>query len=86
MRIEVVLAWPERFERAEVELPEGATVEQAVAAAGLPDTHEVVGHAIHGVNAGAGQRLHDGDRVELLRPLLVDPKQARRRRAQSGPG
>jgi len=25
--------------------------------------------------------LHEGDRIELLRPLVVDPKQARRNRA-----
>lgn len=28
--------------------------------------------------------IHDGDRVEIYRPLVIDPKQARKRRAQQG--
>jgi len=28
--------------------------------------------------------IHDGDRVEIYRPLTIDPKQARKRRAQLG--
>ncbi|MGH8430924.1 MAG: RnfH family protein, partial [Solimonas sp.] len=30
------------------------------------------------------QPLHAGDRVEIYRPLAVDPKEARRRRAAAG--
>ncbi|MFT3757022.1 MAG: RnfH family protein [Pseudoxanthomonas sp.] len=81
MKVEVVLAWPRRFESATVELPAGASVADAVAAAGFSDVPEVVGYAIFGVNSEPTTRLHHGDRVELLRPLLVDPKEARRRRA-----
>ena len=36
-----------------------------------------------GVSAGIDTLLHDGDRVELLRPLLADPKESRRRRAEA---
>jgi putative ubiquitin-RnfH superfamily antitoxin RatB of RatAB toxin-antitoxin module len=81
MRVEVVLAWPRRFESATVELPEAATLADAVAAAGFAGREEVAGYAIFGVNAGPSARLRDGDRVELLRPLTADPKEARRRRA-----
>ena len=35
----------------------------------------------HGETVVLDQPLRDGDRVELLRPLLLDPKEARRRRA-----
>ena len=38
-------------------------------------------YAVHGLIARPEQGLRDGDRVELLRPLLLDPKEARRRRA-----
>ncbi|GAB2491802.1 RnfH family protein [Pseudoxanthomonas sangjuensis] len=82
MKVEVVLAWPRRFESAVLELPEGATLADALAASGFTDTGEVAGYAVFGVVAGASTRLHDGDRVELLRPLQADPKEARRRRAQ----
>ena len=88
LRVEVVLAWPRRFEARELRLPAGATVADAVAAAAL-DAPEVVGFAIHGVRAEGPTLLRDGDRVELLRPLQADPKEARRRRAaaaRSGPG
>lgn len=80
IRVEVIQAWPRRYEAASVEVPEGATVEAAIIAAGLtPGGH--VGIAVHGETAASDQPLRDGDRVELLRPLVVDPKEARRRRA-----
>jgi putative ubiquitin-RnfH superfamily antitoxin RatB of RatAB toxin-antitoxin module len=40
--------------------------------------------AVHGVLARPQQVLQDGDRIELLRPLLADPKDNRRRRARGG--
>ena len=81
MKIEVVMAWPRRHEMRVVELPEKATVAQAVEKAGLEGSAEATGYAIFGVNAEATTPLRDGDRVELLRALQVDPKDARRRRA-----
>lgn len=81
IRVEVVLAWPDRVERAVLELPEGATVAEAVAAAGLPGSADCPALAVHGVLTQPTQVLQDQDRVELLRPLLADPKDNRRRRA-----
>lgn len=81
IRVEVIQAWPRRFESETVRLPEGATVADAIAAAQLsPGGYAAV--AIHGENVGSGQVVRDGDRVELLRPLVADPKEARRRRAR----
>jgi putative ubiquitin-RnfH superfamily antitoxin RatB of RatAB toxin-antitoxin module len=37
--------------------------------------------ALHGVRTTPEAVLHDGDRIELLRPLVADPKDARRKRA-----
>ena len=76
----MVQAWPHRFVAVPLVLPEGATLADAVAASGL-SLDGVAGYALHGVRAGTGVRLRDGDRVELLRPLAADPKEARRRRA-----
>ena len=81
MKVEVIQAWPRRFESVEVELPPGATVADAIAAAGLQPGAPIAGWAVFGVAAEAGTVLRDGDRLELLRPLQVDPKEARRRRA-----
>lgn len=62
-------------------LPEGATVNDALSASGW-SLEDVAGVAIFGERVERDARLHDGDRVELLRPLLIDPKDARRRRAR----
>lgn len=85
MRIEVVRAEPDRCLLVELDLAEGATVGDAVAASGLP-LDGIAGYAVFGVRAEPGTRLHEGDRVELLRPLLLDPKEARRRRARAQGG
>lgn len=81
MKIEVVMAWPRRHEALVVELPDNATLAQAVEKAGLAGGEEVTGYAIFGANAEATTPLREGDRIELLRALQIDPKDARRRRA-----
>lgn len=89
MRIEVVYSpAPRRVERVELELPEGSTVAEAIAASGLPQRHAEL-EAARGAPGGVGvwgqacapsQVLRDGDRVEIYRALQVDPKEARRLR------
>lgn len=81
-RVQVVLAWPHRSVQRELELAAGATVGDAVREAALEEAGEVAGYAVFGVLADAATPLRDGDRVELLRPLLADPKDARRQRAR----
>ena len=80
IRVEVIKAWPRRHESVSLQLADGATVAVALAACGLPQ-EGVSGHAVFGERAGMGTVLNDGDRLELLQPLLADPKEARRRRA-----
>lgn len=84
-RVQVVCAWPRRSACVELSLPEGATVADVVAASGFAQDG-ITGYAIHGERAGAGTTLREGDRVELLRPLQADPKEARRRRAAAKDG
>jgi putative ubiquitin-RnfH superfamily antitoxin RatB of RatAB toxin-antitoxin module len=79
LRVEVVRAWPERLERRELELEEGATVRAALAAAGMPAPY---GAGIFGRRVPLEAKLADGDRVEVYRLLRADPKEARRRRAR----
>lgn len=78
--VDVVQAWPRQHQSRTVRLPPGSTVGQALAEAGL-ETAGHVGVAIHGEAVGMERVLRTGDRVELLRPLVADPKDARRRRA-----
>jgi len=78
LRIEVVHARSGGAEIVEVRLPAGATVRDALAAAGI-DSQRV---GIFGKRVSADVRLADGDRVEVYRPLKIDPKEARRQRAR----
>lgn len=77
----MIRAWPRRFESVRLRLPDGARLGDAVDAAGWAADAEVVAYAVFGQRADRGTPLRDGDRVELLRPLVADPKDARRRRA-----
>lgn len=85
MRVELVRAWPRRHESRVVDLGDAATVAEALQEAGWSLDAEFTGLAVFGVAAGADTLLHEGDRVELLRALQMDPKQARRLRAQRRP-
>lgn len=82
--IEVVVAWPRRHLSRRVAVPVGATVGDAVAAAGFDAATMagVTGYAVHGERVEPGGVLRDGDRLELLRALQADPKAARRIRAE----
>lgn len=78
LRVEVVEAHPGHWRRARLELEEGATVRTALAAAGRTGVRAA---GIHGRQVALDTRLADGDRIEIYRPLRVDPKAARRQRA-----
>lgn len=70
---------PRQVLEQELQLPEGATVADALAGCGwAPGEGETL--AVWGRKAEASQLLRDRDRVELVRPLQVDPKVARRER------
>ncbi len=86
IRVEVVLAMPERQELVALEVTAGSTIADAITRSGLPEMFEdfdldpaKVG--IFGHKANMDQVLRDGDRVEIYRPLIADPKEVRRQRA-----
>jgi putative ubiquitin-RnfH superfamily antitoxin RatB of RatAB toxin-antitoxin module len=80
IRVEVVRAWPRRHASVMLELRAGATVSDALAACGLA-LDGISGQAVFGERVASTDELRDGDRLELLQSLPVDPKEARRRRA-----
>lgn len=87
MALTVEVVFPPRAKS--LRLPDGASIADAVAASGLVHgTLEALGlkAGIFGRVAAPGTRLSDGDRVEIYRPLVLDPKEARRRRAASSRG
>lgn len=66
-----------------LDLPAGAHVEDAIDASGFGDSTEIAGIAIFGQRVTPRHALADGDRVELLHGLKIDPKAARRARAEA---
>jgi putative ubiquitin-RnfH superfamily antitoxin RatB of RatAB toxin-antitoxin module len=86
LHIDVVFAGVDGALRKSVRLEHGATVTDAVRVSGIAADLGVseIDPALVGVFgrvAGPGTLLRDGDRVEIYRPLKIDPKEARRRRA-----
>jgi putative ubiquitin-RnfH superfamily antitoxin RatB of RatAB toxin-antitoxin module len=80
LKVEIVYALPEREESARVAVPSGATVRDVLAKSGL--LHLLRGKVgIFGKVVREDTPVADGDRVEIYRPLAVDPKEARRARA-----
>jgi uncharacterized protein len=87
VRIEVVYALPQGAIQRSYELPAAATVGDALRAAradpafaGIDLEESPTG--VFGMPVRRDQPLHPGDRVEIYRPLAVDPKAARRARVQ----
>ncbi|PWK89858.1 RnfH family protein [Fulvimonas soli] len=82
IRVEVVLALPGEQHVRRLEVPGGTTAGQAVALAGWAgDPAGAPPLGIFARRVAADHVLRDGDRVEIYRPLLRDPKEARRQRA-----
>jgi putative ubiquitin-RnfH superfamily antitoxin RatB of RatAB toxin-antitoxin module len=87
IRIEVVLAMPERQALVSLEVTVGSTLADAIEQSGLPDSFEgfelnAAEVGIFGRKTSMEQVLRDGDRVEIYRPLIIDPKEMRRQLAQ----
>jgi uncharacterized protein len=84
----VTVAWspaPRQVLEWAVDLPEGSTVRDAVLASGWRETcpgqePAATELGVWGRRCAPQQVLREGDRVEVYRPLLVDPKVARRER------
>jgi uncharacterized protein len=90
MRVSVAVALPGRQEVLELQLPEGATVADAIAAARLGERFpaldvSTLAFGIWSRPCAGGTPLREGDRVEVYRPLVADAKAERRRRARLNP-
>ena len=85
IEIEVMYAELEKVWQFPLHLPVNSTVADAIAVAKLdsnwPDIEiNPALLAIYGQAATLQTRLHEFDRVEILRPLVIDPMDARRGR------
>jgi len=86
LHVSVAAALPDRQEVIELELPDGSRAGDAIAASGVLERYPELKGAAIGVWSRPCARdapLRQGDRVELYRPLVADPKQMRRARARA---
>ena len=87
--IEVACAEADRQTVLRFEVPAGCTAGEAVERSGILSLHPSInpaacGVGIFGREVPRERVLASGDRVEVLRPLVEDPKERRRRLAREG--
>lgn len=90
LRIEVVYALRGSVDSLTVMVPEGTTVHQAIECSGILARHPQIDLGsqkvgVYGQLRGLHAAVADGDRIEIYRPLELEPKEARRRRAFKKP-
>ncbi len=89
INIEVVYALPDEQTLLRKSVPAGTTVAGAIHASGVLDKHPEIDLdknklGIFGKLTKADAMLRDKDRIEIYRPLIADPKEVRRKRAEEG--
>ncbi len=87
--IEVVYALPNEQILFKQTVPEGVNVAEAVRLCGILQRYPEIDLStnkvgIFGRLAKADTVLRDKDRIEIYRPLIADPKEVRRKRAEEG--
>ena len=87
MRVSVVFCTRDVAWTRELELAVGSTLRDAIEQSGVLAEHPALSRdalsiGVFGRTQPADARARDGDRIEIYRPLLVDPKEARRHRAE----
>ncbi len=90
LRVEVIYALRDRQVLLRLEVGEGTTARLAVERSGILQRYPEIDLAraslgIFGRVVSPDTSLRDGDRVEIYRPLIADPKEARRSRAGRSP-
>ena len=87
--VEVVFAKPGEQVLEQLHVPADATVESVIRSSGILERFPEIDLAankvgIFGKATKLSATLHDGDRIEIYRPLIADPKEARKKRAAEG--
>lgn len=87
INVEVIFALPDRATCLKLQVPKGTHAEQAVINSGIIEKCPEIDASnltlgIWNRTCKLNQVLEEGDRIEIYRPLIADPKDARRRRAE----
>lgn len=86
VKVEVVYALPDQQHIVKLQLPKGSNIEQAIEKSGLLQQHPQINLKHNQVGIfnevkPLEQILRNGDRVEIYRPLIANPKELRRAKA-----
>jgi len=89
IQVEVAYALPDEQIVRVVEGEPGMTVQEAIERSGILELHPEIDLSknkvgVFGKAARLDAVLYPGDRVEIYRPLIADPKEARKKRAAKG--
>ncbi len=89
LSVEVAYALVDHQTLLSVQVPKGATVREAIERSGILDSHPEIDLSsnkvgVFGKLAKLDATLREGDRVEIYRPLIADPKEVRKLRAAQG--
>ena len=89
IQVEIVYALRETQSLLKARVPAGATVEAAIRASGMLEAHPEIDLAKNKVGIFSklvklDEPVREKDRVEIYRPLIADPKEVRRKRAEEG--
>lgn len=91
IQVSVIYALPEEQVALTLDVPQGTHVSEAILRSGILQrfpqidlSRQAVG--VFGQRVALEREVEDGDRIEIYRPLIADPKEARKRRAQQQRG
>ena len=84
--VEVVYAYPERYFLKKLTLENPITIQNAIVQSGVLEKYTEIDLRQHKVGifsraAKLTDIVENGDRIEIYRPLIADPKEIRRKRA-----
>ena len=89
IQVEVIYALPHEQKLLKVVVPQGTTLEGAIEVSGILNKYPDIDMSTNKV--GIFSKLskldvvvRDKDRIEIFRPLIADPKEVRRKRAEEG--
>jgi len=86
LNVEVCYALPDKQTLLSLNVEASATIEDIIHQSGILELHPEIDLSSNKVGVFSklsklSDTLHEGDRIEIYRPLLIDPKEVRKQRA-----
>lgn len=87
IKVEVVYAYPDKFFLKKIELDQVLSIQNVILQSGVLEKYTEIDLRENKVGVFSRtikltDMVEDGDRIEIYRPLIADPKEMRRKRAE----